>query len=725
MTIGVFKGDVISRNGQDWLVLDKSVSSLLLILLQKNKFKRMLISADKLNDELQTGKSELRINDEQFSPLAVSAETPAARRINERQYAIANELISKEECLFWIADRNAFKKFVTEMSKKYDVGELTVRRFLLRYMQNNLSLSGLECKYMKCGGRGKMKSFGTESKRSGRRGLSFVVRTEEIVSIFETMLKRYIASKGSLSFHQLYVKMLLEFFSREYLEFGQKKVETLPTYKCPSERQLQYYISTHLTKGEQYEISHGKKMSKNNIRPLLSDTISNLPIKSIGARYEMDATETDFYLVSSMDASQVIGRAIVYFIVDVYSRAIVGFTVGVDNNAWAGAEMALLNMVENKVELCNAAGISIVENEWPMYGMLPMEIQVDNGPEFISDKFVKFGTENGIMITNVESQMGSMKPVVEQKFRQFNLQTKGILPGEIKKDAYGRPHLRSARMNIEDFQKVVLQFIVHYNNSPMLDYPADTSIIREGIVPTPANIWTLKMSSPNGLRKVRNMNDFKFSLLLEGKAKITREGIEFNKVKYLCEDDVWLQRNMMDVPFSGKGKKYDVRYDCRNMNYLYIEDKGRYIKCWINDRKISNEKYMNCSELELQVINQKLAEKQKEYRELKTRGEVQLHAKFKEIAKTATRRHKVKNNVKDITNKRRIEKKLLHQQSQVVLETGVTKMEIPETSKAIESPVQAPVLTNVDVSNMSPAELIKLTMQSKFAAYAKSFEGGE
>ena len=53
----------------------------------------------------------------------------------------------------------------------------------------------------------------------------------------------------------------------------------------------------------------------------------------VGALYQIDATIGDVYLVSSLDRSRIIGRPVIYIVVDVFSRLVVGFYVGLEGPA--------------------------------------------------------------------------------------------------------------------------------------------------------------------------------------------------------------------------------------------------------------------------------------------------------------------------------------------------------------------------------------------------------
>src|SRR5699024_10888582 len=92
-------------------------------------------------------------------------------------------------------------------------------------------------------------------------------------------------------------------------------------------------------------------------RPILSNSKSET--NGPGTRFEIDATIVDIYLVISLDVIKVMGRLVIYAVLDVYSRTSTGLYVRLEVPSWIGAIMALVNMVADKVEYCKQYGIDI------------------------------------------------------------------------------------------------------------------------------------------------------------------------------------------------------------------------------------------------------------------------------------------------------------------------------------------------------------------------------
>lgn len=712
------KGDIFRRNGE-WLIIDISDDFCLLILLNTTKTKivccricEVLYWIDCEED------TELIIKGYDNTPITYNVETEAMLKINERMRRMAMDILEEDENFFWLADRKRRATFIFATAEKYDVSEYTVRRFLRDYLQNNLSLRNMECGYFRCGGKGKTKTY-TNGKRPGRKGISQVIKDEKVISYFELECRRYVRSNTRVTFISLYEDMIQKYYSEKRIVNGEIIYEPYAAVDRPTIRQLVYHINNHISDAEAYEAKYGKRIANNNIRPLHSDTIAALAHKTIGSRFEMDEMETDFYLVSRTDRTQIIGRAIMYMITDVYSKMIVGVHVGLENNSWDAAKLALLNMTEDKVEVCRRAGIEIEEKDWPVSGVLPYQFMTDNGAEYLSVAFEKYAVENGIGLTNPPTQMASYKPNVEQKFNQFNKYVKGILPGEIYGDTYGRRHIRDARLTIEEFYKVVLQFVLYYNKMPLPDYQADADIFEAKIVTSPINIWNYKAKKITALKKVHDVNAYKYSLLKEENASITREGIVFKKIIYTCENLEWLSSKMRSVNFEGR-EKIKIRYDRRNMNQIYFLIDGKINMGWINPRKTINEKYMNCSLDDVTEINKIVKELGDKGAEEILKNKIIFTKKIKGIVRESKKEHLGVNSDKNIRENRETEKRQLHKETMICIETeNKPRLEMLQSEEKATEKICNNDSEAIDVSKLSTLELLEYYENKRYEEFVK------
>ncbi|MDO4193658.1 MAG: hypothetical protein Q4D24_10180 [Erysipelotrichaceae bacterium] len=160
-------------------------------------------------------------------------------------------------------------------------------------------------------------------------------------------------------------------------ESGRTKVHIIK----PSLRQFYYYAKKHLTSEERIMANTTERDFRNNKRILVSDNLSG--VYGPGDLFETDEQEFDVRIVSEEDRSIEIGRPILYLMIDVYSRKIMGFSVGFVNNGINGAKNCLLSLSDDKVALCQKYGITIKPELWSS-GYLPARLRTDYGAEYLS-----------------------------------------------------------------------------------------------------------------------------------------------------------------------------------------------------------------------------------------------------------------------------------------------------------------------------------------------------
>ena len=122
-----------------------------------------------------------------------------------------------------------------------------------------------------------------------------------------------------------------------------------------------------------------------------------------GTRFQVDATIADIYLVSSFNRSLIIGRPVVYGIIDVYSRLFTGVYVGLEY-PWIGAMMALDNMITDKVAFCAEHDIYINDSQWPAKHL--REIIIADRGEFEGYSVTSLINNFNIKIENTSAYRG-------------------------------------------------------------------------------------------------------------------------------------------------------------------------------------------------------------------------------------------------------------------------------------------------------------------------------
>jgi len=163
----------------------------------------------------------------------------------------------------------------------------------------------------------------------------------------------------------------------------------------PTMRQFRYFYETNYRKNEVIRKRTPSRIYQKDKRALTS-TSANLNFGP-GARYEIDATIGDVYLVAENDPSSIIGRPVMYFVKDVFSRMVVGMYVGLEDPSWAAAMIALGNAFSDKTAYCREYGVNIRTEDWPSVGV-PAGIMADRG-ELLSKQADVLVNRFGIQLT--------------------------------------------------------------------------------------------------------------------------------------------------------------------------------------------------------------------------------------------------------------------------------------------------------------------------------------
>ena len=83
---------------------------------------------------------------------------------------------------------------------------------------------------------------------------------------------------------------------------------------------------------------HKPRVYDKDMRALLGS--STAEVIGPGSRYQIDATIADVYVVSRYDRSKIVGRPVLYVIIDVFSRMITGVYIGFEGPFGSGHDGA-------------------------------------------------------------------------------------------------------------------------------------------------------------------------------------------------------------------------------------------------------------------------------------------------------------------------------------------------------------------------------------------------
>ena len=127
---------------------------------------------------------------------------------------------------------------------------------------------------------------------------------------------------------------------------------------------------------------------RNDNRLITSDIMQG--VYGPGDMVEIDACEADVSLVSTIDKNRTVGRPVVYFMIDIYTRTILAVSVAFDNNSILGVTNLFINLADDKHEYCQKYGLNFDDEKlWPS-NIIPKRLRVDRGAEFKSKEFGRY-----------------------------------------------------------------------------------------------------------------------------------------------------------------------------------------------------------------------------------------------------------------------------------------------------------------------------------------------
>lgn len=388
-----------------------------------------------------------------------------------------------------------------------------------------------------------------------------------IKAIFLRAYKIFYETSAKKPLNAAFDKMLEEHFSRND---ASGNIILLPPHQAPTFEQFRYHYQLAQDLEKALINRNGNRNFNLKSRPRLygSTGLSFGP----GSLYQIDATIADVYLVSRVNRLLIIGRPVVYFCLDLFSRMIVGLHVALEGPSWTTGMMALANSFMDKVEYCARFGIAITPEQWPVYG-IPRKITADRG-EFMGMQSDLLVCNMNVTLANCPPYRADWKGLVEQTFHRANEKCIHWMPGAVRKRTFGQPDPRfEAKLDIFQFTQILIQMILHHNLFHRLDtrtYPLDRDLMADGVEPIPIELWQWGIENRSGILREATDKMIMLSLMPRDKARITRDGIIFKNMTYISTSEKHRQWFLK----AGQKRSWtvDVAYDPRSMETIYFLD---------------------------------------------------------------------------------------------------------------------------------------------------------
>lgn len=466
-----------------------------------------------------------------------------------------------------IYDRKRRKELLQEPAKKLGTPYNNLYRYLVRYWKNGKTPDALLMNRKKCGKKagmeGHQKKQGRPAKHEG--GFGKTLDGNDIKN-FSKAVNRYYLSQKKATLTATYEKMLADDYT---IVNGTNQLVLLPADQIPSIRQFRYWFQKSFDVKTVKQKRDGESKFELTGRAITGR--SDYQLMGPGAKYQIDATVGDIYLVSQFDRSDIIGRPVMYFVVDSYSRMVTGMYVGLEGPSWTGAMMAIENAASDKVGYCASYGVAITEDEWPCHH-IPTAILGDRGEmeSRLADNLVQM---LGIRIENAPPYRADLKGIIEQHFRTINTNALPFLPGKVLPDMSergGRDYRLDAKLDIRQFTEIVIRCVLYYNNSHCMDYfEKSEQMMQMGVDAIPLELWNFGIRYCSGCLKTAPKDTLRLALMPTDKATVTERGIRFKGMYFSCEEalkGLWFEKARVKGTYRLK-----IYYDPRDMGAILVE----------------------------------------------------------------------------------------------------------------------------------------------------------
>ena len=288
----------------------------------------------------------------------------------------------------------------------------TLYKLLRRYWQRGQTPNALLPDYKNSGAKGKKRKG--EGNKLGRPrkytpGVGAVV-DDQVERLFRTVIDRYLLKDRGVS---------IPYTHRRFAELYKNYYPDIPESEIPTKWQMLHFYKREYSQVETLKKRTSPIEYNKDTRPLNGTANSN--VLGPGARFEIDATIADIYLVSDSDRGNIVGRPVIYMVIDVFSRMVAGFYVGFESPSYAAAMQALSVAMTDKVQWCDRLGFEgITYEDWPIVG-LPNAILADRG-ELLGHQIESLESSFAVRIENTPPYRGMRKEllnVVSEQYKQI------------------------------------------------------------------------------------------------------------------------------------------------------------------------------------------------------------------------------------------------------------------------------------------------------------------
>lgn len=323
----------------------------------------------------------------------------------------------------------------------------------------------------------------------------------------------------------------------------------------PNESKLNYptnaYIKaliSHIPEIEKYLKRFGSTATEHKYRNAVHGTVCTRPLQ----RVEIDHSKLDIFVVDGITGLP-LGRPWITVVIDVFTRAILSFSLSFDPPSHMTVARALKKALLPKVNLKERW--PSIKGNWIMFGRMEDAV-VDNGLEFHCDSLEAACYQLGINISFCPRKKSWWKGHIERAIGTLNRAVTDGMPGRtfsgIKEKGEYNP-VAEAAIPLETMKEIIAKWIV--------DIYHETTHSTLGLKPREA--WEDSIS-PEDIPMVPNAGELDAVMGTIAIRTLSHLGIELNKLRYNSDELGQVRQQFGDI------KKITVKWNPEDLGYIHV-----------------------------------------------------------------------------------------------------------------------------------------------------------
>ncbi len=336
--------------------------------------------------------------------------------------------------------------------------------------------------------------------------------------------------KGNLS--KIFQETIRRFFNRgvEKRANGELVYKLPPAEEVPTYDQFYYWVDKEFGLVKRLFDKTPNTSHQKDLRGLTGKSTDDAPWS--GHTYQIDSTTANVWLVSAYNSSWLIGRPIIYFVVDTASGCIVGVHITLGTPCWEAAALALYNAFSEKRAWLSHYGFDLAEGDQCFMPKAPI-------PRYVRADRAEMLSEAGRLTAKVMRfdlqfpgpYRPDLKPDVERIMLTSQTHYEWVLGAVLQRarERGERDYRLDSVFTLFEFTQIIIDFIRLYNlhaekPSKLND---DARRMQPPIPPNPLHLWNFSIALEQGSPRYSTETTLIKEFFPSATATVTTLGVEY------------------------------------------------------------------------------------------------------------------------------------------------------------------------------------------------------